>query len=377
MSDLNISQRILLFAIHQQGQKQGYIFMKASLRMLLLYWLCVSINAECFAQTEGKRIRPKTPNSIAIDSVGNLYIADSELSLISRVTPAGIITAIAGNGNAGFSGDGGRATSAKLYMPNGVALDSSGNLYVADTRNHRIRKVIPDGTIITVAGNGTAGFSGDGGKATSAQFCMPNGLAFDSSGNLYIADYGNNRLRRVTPEGIVATVAGNGTQGYGGDRGHAASAQLNHPNALAIDSAGNLYIADIENHLVRKVTPGGMIITAAGNGIKGYEGDGGNAVSAQLGSIIGLTADASGNLFIAERECRIRKVNRDGIISTVAGNGTCGYSGDGGKAISAQITAGSITLDAAGNLYIAESRGDYIRIITPSGVITSLRFQKK
>jgi sugar lactone lactonase YvrE len=216
------------------------------------------------------------------------------------VTPGGIITTVAGNGIAGYSGDGGAATSAQLYHPYGVAVDAAGNLYIADTSNHRIRRVTPGGIITTVAGNGIAGYSGDGGAATSAQLSYPDGMAVDAAGNLYIADNGNRRIRRVTPGGIISTVAGNGTRGYSGDGGAAASAQLYAPSGVAVDAVGNLYIADAGNNRIRRVTPGGIITTVAGNGIAGYSGDGGAATSAQVNYPWGVAVAAQGRIFFSQ-----------------------------------------------------------------------------
>ena len=217
---------------------------------------------------------------MAVDASGNLYIADTGNNRIRKVSATGIITTVAGNGSAGYSGDGGPATSAQLDGPEGVAVDGSGNLYIADTCNNRIRKVSATGIITTVAGNGSAGYSGDGGPATSAQLSLPAGVAVDGSGNLYIADSGNNRIRKVSATGIITTVAGNGSPGYSGDGGPATSAQLNQPAGVAVDASGNLYIADSSNNRIRKVSATGIITTVAGNGFDGYSGDGGPATSA-------------------------------------------------------------------------------------------------
>ena len=194
------------------------------------------------------------------------------LAPLSAQTP-GTITTAAGDGAASYSGDGGAATSAELNFPYGVAVDSSGNIYIADTDNHRIRKVTPGGTITTVAGNGVQGYSGDGGPATSADLNYPNGVAVDGSGNLYIADTNNVRVRKVTAGGIITTVAGNGAQGFAGDNGAATSAELSSQSRVAVDSFGNVYIADIDNSRIRKVSSSGVITTVAGNGTWGFAGD--------------------------------------------------------------------------------------------------------
>ena len=209
----------------------------------------------------------------------------------------------------GFSGDGGPATAARLNMSlGGVALDSAGNLYIADLLNERIRKVSPVGTISTYAGNGGYGFWGDGGPGTAAQL-RPRGMALDPAGNLYIADFGNSRVRKVTPGGTISTYAGTGTPGFAGDGGPATAAQLSFPQGVALDSAGNLYIADSNNNRIRKVTPGGTISTYAGTGLQGFSGDGGPAIDAQLWFPVGVALDSAGNLYIADQENqRIRKV---------------------------------------------------------------------
>jgi len=310
------------------------------------------------------------PEGVAIDSSGNLYIADQRNHRIRKVSPARIITTIAGNGIAGYSGDGGSATSAQLSNPLGVAIDSSGNLYITDTGNHRVRKVSPSGIITTIAGTGVSGYSGDGGEATSAQLYVPRGIAIDSSGNLYIADQWNHRIRKITPAEIITTVAGTGTSGYSGDGGSATLARLYNPVGVAIDSSGNLYIGDGSNGRVRKISPSGIITTVAGNGIWGYSGDGGSATSAQLNYPTGVVIDSSGNLYIADTyNNRIRRVDTSGIITTVAGNGIAGYSGDGGSATSAQFYYPfGVATDSSGNLYIGDYYNHRIRKILFSGV---------
>jgi sugar lactone lactonase YvrE len=244
--------------------------------------------------------------AVTLDSIGNLYIADGGNDRIRKVTPSGIISTVAGNGTAGYSGDGGMATSAQLNNPAGMAIDPVGNLYIADFLNSVIRKVTPSGIISTVAGNGTYGYSGDGGQATAAKLGYPVDMAVDSEGNLYIADWGNNRIRKVTPSGIISTVAGNGGFYFSGDDGPATSAGLTSAQGIAIDSIGNLYIGDYTR--VRKVTPLGIISTVAGKGTDGYSGDGGHATDAQIFDAWGIAVDSIGNLYIADRHnFRIRK----------------------------------------------------------------------
>lgn len=228
--------------------------------------------------------------------------------LVTPIPQSGpTITTVVGDGNLGYSGDGGPAVSAQLHNPTAVATDASGNLYFADYLNHVIRRVDSNGTITTVAGNGTAGYSGDGGLATSAQLSGPLSFALDASGNLYISDVFNHVIRKVTPGGTISTVAGNGSYGYSGDGGPATSAQLNTPQGVAVDASGNLYIADYSNYVIRKVTLGGIISTVAGNNTQGNSGDGGQAASAQLTNPLSLAVDVSGNLYIGDIAV-IRKV---------------------------------------------------------------------
>lgn len=248
------------------------------------------------------------------------------------------ISSIAGNGNAGFSGDGGPAISAEFDNPIGLALDSEGNIYIADPGNNRVREVTPSGIITTVAGNGQMAFSGDGGVATNAALNGPGRISTDAQGNLYIDDGGNNRIRKVVPVGTITTIAGNGEAGYSGDGGQATQAALNLPEASATDAAGNLYFADTYNNRIRKITTDGIITTVAGNGQPGYAGDGGAATSAFLNNPTGIALDALGNLLIADQANDVIRKVTNGIISTIAGNGNAGYSGDGGTATLAELS---------------------------------------
>ena len=304
---------------------------------------------------------------IDVDAAGAIYIVDTGNSRIRKVDSSGIITTVAGNGSAGGGGDGGPATQAQLFFPVDVAVDAAGNIYIAQANNHRIRKVDTSGIITTVAGNGSAGYRGDGGPATEARLYHPWGVAVDGAGNLYIAGYYSHRVRKVDTNGIITTVAGNGSAGYGGDGGRATQARLNRPIRVAADSAGNLYIADEFNQRIRKVDSSGIITTVAGNGAAGYQGDGGPATQAQLFFPFAVTLDAADNIYIGDLyNHRIRKVDSSGIITTVAGTGIEGYAGDGGPATQAQLRLPyGLALDAAGNLYVAEPSSRRIRKVAP------------
>ena len=307
-------------------------------------------------------------NGLAADVMSNVYIA--EYNRIRKVATNGIITTVAGNGGCCYSGDGGPATNAQLNLLEGATADRSGNVYIADTFNNRIRKVATNGIITTVAGNGTPGFSGDGGPATSASLHRASGVAADEFGNLYIADADKHRVRKVAANGVITTIAGNGTPGDSGDGSQAINAQLQSPSKIAVDAAGNLFIR--VGHRIRKIATNGIITTIAGNGNPGYSGDGGPALNAQLNFVGHFAVDVEGNLYLPDFfNNRIRKVATNGIITTVAGNGNPGYSGDGGPATNAQITEPrGVALDAAGNLYIAEFRR--IRKVSANGIITTI-----
>ena len=312
------------------------------------------------------------PKGVALNSSGNLFISDQDNHRIRKVDSSGNITTVVGDGTFGFSGDGGPATSAKLAFPLGLAFDSSGNLFIADGSNHRIRKVDTSGNISTVAGT-TKGFSGDGGPATSAQLNDPTDVAVDSSGNLFIADWPNNRIRKVDSSGNISTVAGTGSTGsleggFSGDGGPATSAQLRDPWGVTIDSAGNLYIGDSINHRIRKVDTSGTITTVAGTGATGlgqggFSGDGGPATSPRLSRPLGVAIDSSGNLFIADaHNHRIRKVDTSGVISTVVGSGSAPILGDGGPATDAKLKSPTaVAIDSSGNLFIADAHHSRIR----------------
>ncbi|MFF7097149.1 RICIN domain-containing protein [Streptomyces rubradiris] len=305
------------------------------------------------------------PYGIVVDSTGTLYFSDAQNHRVRKIATDGKISTVAGTGVAGYSGDGGPAVSAQLNWPRELALDNEGALYVVDSNNHRVRKITADGKISTVVGAGVAGFSGDGGPATAARLNLPMGVAVDSTGTLYVTEYHNNRVRKITTDGTISTVAGNGTAAFGGDGGPAVSARLNRPHAVVVDGAGVLYIADGENHRVRKVTADGKISTIAGTGVAGFGGDNGPATSAQLYLPAGLVLDSAGSLYISEfRNHRIRKITTDGTIGSVAGTGIAGFGGDGGAAAPAQLNHPlGLAVDCVDTLYIADYNNNRIRKI--------------
>ena len=324
------------------------------------------------------------PYSVAVDSLGNLFIADLSNNVIREVNHAtGVITTVAGNGTAGNTGDGGPATAAEASTrSSGVAVDSEGNILIADTLNAVIREVNhTTGVITTVAGDGNFGYSGDGGPATDAMLGRPQGIARDSEGDIFIADPGDQVIRKVNlTSGMITTVAGDGNFGGGGDGGPATDAQLRYPSGVAVDSVGDVFIADYGNSAVREVNHvTGVITTVVGDGNNGYSGDGGPATDASLDLPVGIGLDTAGDLFIADTYNNvIREVNQTtGVITTVAGDGTGGYSGDGGPATAAELSRPeAVVVDAQGDLFIADVGNDVVREVsataTPTPIPTSL-----
>jgi uncharacterized protein (TIGR03437 family) len=296
---------------------------------------------------------------LATDAAGNIYLADQNNNVVRKVDTNGVITTFAGTGAAGYAGDGGPAAQAQLNAPLGVCVAPSGAIYVNDYGNLRVREISTSGTITTVAGNGSTGNSGDGGPALAATFTIPIRCAVDASGNLFIVDQGAFRVRKVDTNGIITAYAGTGAQGFSGDGGPATEAEFNNPTWVTEDASSNLYVSDQFNHRVRRVDAGsGIITTVAGNGIGAFSGDGGPATAASLDYPGGTVVDSTGALFIVDGgNNRVREVN-GGIINTVAGTATAGYTGDGGPPLQAELDSPfPITLDKAGNLYVGD--GDY------------------
>ncbi len=311
------------------------------------------------------------PAGVAVDSAGNVYIADTQNSVIRKVTAAtGIISTVAGNTTLvpGFSGDG-VATAVSLSQPNGIAVDSAGDLYIADSANNRIRKVtFATGLISTVAG-GAAGFAGDGGVAVGAAMNFPAGVAVDSVGNIYVADAANHRIRKITG-GNISTIAGNTQIGFNGDNVAAISTSLFSPRGVAVDVQGNIYIADTLNHRIRKIS-GGVITTVAGSSSTGgYSGDGGSGIAAQLNTPKGVVVDSAGAIYIADTNNNVIRQVLNGVISTAAGTGVYGFGGDGGSASVALFASpAGLALDPTGGYtYIADTNNSTVRVINNAGV---------
>jgi sugar lactone lactonase YvrE len=309
------------------------------------------------------------PTSVCRDIYGNLYIADRFNHRVRKIdATSGNISTIAGTGTAGFSGDGGLATTAQLNQPIGVVVANDGTIYISDKNNNRIRKINLSGIISTYAGTGIAGFSGDGGLATLARLNNPWGITLDINNNLYIADRSNDRVRKIDyNSGIITTVAGTGTAGYSGDNGLATLANFNKPISVCVDTALNIYVADENNHRVRKVTySSGIVNKIAGTGTAAYNGDGILAVNAQLNYPCGVAVDLAGYVYISDRvNHRLRKIDLSGNISTIAGTGAVGFSGDGGNATSAQLNyPRELFSDGSGNIYFADTDNNRIRKIT-------------
>ena len=321
---------------------------------------CAGSGARGYSGDDGPAISAKVsfPTGVEVDGKGNVYIADRLYQRVRKVSPGGTITTFAGTGERGFSGDGGPATSAQLHNPEAVAVDRRGNVYIADTTNQRVRMVNPKGIITTLAGSGRYGFAGDGGPAISASMSEPIAVAVDGKGNVYIGDWRNSRVRKVSG-GKITTFAGTGRRGFSGDGGPATSAQLTDPHGVTVDRKGTVYIAD--GRRVRTVSPGGTITTLAGGGDLTFPED--------------VAVDGKGKVYVADFGDNRVKVIRDGKITTVAGTGRPGYSGDGGPAASAQLDHPTgVALDGKGGVYISDSGNSRVRrvgIAAPAGAASA------
>ena len=333
---------------------------------LFLWFVAVPIDAK---SGSGKAIETEISlvDGITLDKKGNMYIAMREHNIISRIDTKGTMTRYAGSGQSGFSGDGGPAANASFRVPAGLAFDSEGNLYIADRENHRVRKVDPKGYISTFAGIGEAGFSGDEGPAVKARLNLPSGVVVDKKGNLYISDRSNDRIRVVDKKGVIRTYAGSGVAGFQGDAGPALKAQLDKPFGIALDETKNLYIADRNNNRVRKVSPDGIITTVAGDGGFFFMGDNGPAYRASVAAPTGVALDSKGNLYIADRNNnRVRVVDRTGMIRTVVGTGQQDYNGDSEVARETNLYLPfGLTVDSNDNLLVIDRSHYRIRRIDP------------
>jgi uncharacterized protein (TIGR03437 family) len=319
----------------------------------------LALNAEIFAIA-----------GLAVDGSGNVYIADTGNCRIRKVAVNGNITTVAGTAVPGYSGDNGPAINASLSFPRGVTVDAGGNMYIADSGNNVVRKVDNNGIITTIAGNSTAGYAGDGGPAINAALQNVSGIAFDAAGNMYLADRDNARVRKIALDGTISTFAGTGVAGFSGDGGPAVNAQLYSPNALAFDLAGNLYVADSSNNAVRKISPAGIITTIVGMGPSSpaFSGDGGLAINALANDPQGVTVDNAGNVYFTDEDNeRIRMISPAGIITTIAGDGTKNFTGDGGPSANSEVDLPEgITLGPGGALYFVDSGNKRVRVLTPT-----------
>jgi len=325
-----------------------------------------------FASASGQTISSvmSTGNQMVVDAAGNVYF--NERVAIKKRSPAGVVTTIAGTGTGGYSGDGGPATAAQMYSMGYLAIDGSGNIYFLDT-TARLRKVNSTGIITTIAGIGIFGTTGDGGPATAAQISGYSGLVADATGNVYFAS-ASARIRKVSASGTITTIAGTGVAGYSGDGGPATSATIDfYSRSLAVDVSGNVYFTDHSSNRLRMINVAGTISTFAGTGTAGYSGDGGPATAATINYPRCIASDNSGNIYISDANYRIRKINSAGIITTIAGTGVIGCSGDGGPALAAQVFyPWSIGVDAAGTIYFSDGECGMTRKISTTSAVTNI-----
>ena len=310
------------------------------------------------------------PTDVVLDPAGNVYVVEWLGHRVRKILASGVITTLAGTGDWGISGDGGPAVQAQLNHPVAIASDSDGNVYVAERDGHRLRKIDASGVITTVAGTGDWGDERDGGPASDAALARPLGLASDSEGNVYVSS--RNKIRRIDQSGIITTFAGTGQRGSIGDGGSAVTARLPDPHGISFDAAGNLYVAGWDSNRVRRIETTGVVTTLAGAGELGYSGDGGSATEARLHHPLGIAADSAGNVYVTEDGGgRVRKIDAGGLITTMAGTGDSGFGGDGGPATNSRVSPFGIAAGTDGSLYIAEPWNRRIRRIDESGIITT------
>ena len=314
-----------------------------------------------FADGDRGAARFNDPQGIAVDAAGMLYVADGGNQRIRKVTTAGVVTTLAGSGTAAFSNGSGAAAS--FSAPQGIAVHATGNIYVGDSDNNCIRKVTPAGVVTTLAGEGINGGNYVDGSATVARFNIPSGVTVDSAGNVYVADPGNARIRKVTPAGVVTTLAGLGNSVFADGTGAAAS--FNNPMGISVDSVGNAYVADNGNHRVRRVTPAGVVTTLAGSGAAAFA-DGEGPTASFVGPT-GVAVDGAGNVYVAD-VTRIRRVTPAGAVTTLVGSGTAGFADGIGSTASFKGGAMAVAVDAKENVWVADTANRMIRQVVTDGI---------
>lgn len=309
------------------------------------------------------------PTAVALDSKGNLYIADTENRRVRKVDTRGIITTVAGTGEGRPQHEDVKAIATNLVQPYGIATDSRDRLYILNRGHSKLHRILPNGDAETIAGIGRRGYNGDGIPAREARLNGANHLVVDDTGTIFIADSGNQRIREIDSKGIITTIAGTGEAGYGGDNGPATEARFNFPSAIDLDSSGNLYVTDFANHRIRKIDQAGIVTTFAGTGDPDFNGDNIAATEANIGEPTGVAVDGQGNVYISDQvNDRIRVVIPDGTIHTVAGTGEPGYTGDGGPARDARIRIPDILCtDSEGNVYFPDHQNSVVRKLTRTG----------